>query len=142
MTKPEIAWQVRGYEWGLNRPLVPLTAEEDIEREYYTRLMPDAPDWRDTAYQKTWAHGARSNVLKHYYAFRRGVFDAMPLICEDGGTFSLSQIAVAIRRNISYVRAEIKRGKLKATRDGKLWYVYPEDFVAWYRSKRWRQPIP
>lgn len=73
-----------------------------------------------------------------WHAFKRGVADALPLFVEDGANFSLAQIASAISRDISYLRAEVARGKLAALRSGKIWYVTPEDFAAWYKSKKWK----
>lgn len=130
-------WQVRGYEWGLNRPITPLTDDDHVQQTFAEMLEPDKP-WRDTIYRvltNQYAPGSYPAFL----AFKRGVTDALPLFVDDGANFSVAQIASAIDRHRSYINAEIQAGNLKAMQDGKKLYVAPEDFEAWYLAKQWRR---
>jgi hypothetical protein len=126
--------RLRGYEWGLNRPILPLTNDDDVDIAYTQIVAPEA-DWRDTSYRVI-TNQFSPNSYPLYLAFRRGVRDAMPLF-EDDDSFSLSQIAVEIECDISFLRAEAESGKLRAERSGKRWHITPEDFEAWYLTNRW-----
>lgn len=126
--------RLRGHEWGLNRPILPLTNDEDVDIAYAQIVAPEA-NWRDTIYRVI-TNQFSQNSYSLYLAFRRGVRDAMPFFEEDD-SFSLSQIAAAIERDISFLRAEAESGNLRAERSGKRWHITPEDFEAWYLTNRW-----
>ena len=124
-----------GYEWGLNRPILPLTNDEDVDIACAQIVAPEA-DWRDTIYRVI-TNQFSPDSYSTFFAFRRGVRDAMPLF-EDDRNFSLSQIAAAIERDISFLRAEATSGNLRAERSGNRWCVAPEDFEAWYLANQWK----
>lgn len=127
-------WRVRGYEWGLSRPLSPLSHEEDAEAAFAESAGRDIEAYYDQIASDD------STTTAEWQAFKRGVVDALPLFVNGEGVhFSLSQIASAIDRDVSYVKAEVAKGSLKAMSDGKWRYVAPEDFESWHKSKKWRR---
>jgi hypothetical protein len=125
--------RLRGYEWGLDRPIAPLTTDEDVDIAYAQMVSPEA-DWRDTIYRVI-TNQFSPNSYMLYLAFRRGVRDAMPLF-EDDNNFSLSQIATAMECDLDFLRAEAESGSLRAESSGKRWHVTPEAFEAWYLANQ------
>lgn len=130
----DIKDRVLGYEWGLKRPLIPLAIELDVEKAYAAAIHSSMEALYDALAHP---HEPTGRGLE---AFKKGVRDALPLYVEgEGRNFSIFEIASAIGRDESYVRAEVARGKLEADREGKLWLISPSAFEKWYAAKKRRK---
>lgn len=117
--------RTKGYTWALSQ-------EPHSE---YTLLASHAAFWKaclkGTEFEDEMP--GEANVSMMWDAWERGVFDAKVFLRDDS-LIGAGEIAERTGFNISYIKAELKKGNLKGQKIGNSYAVHPDDFRRWHSN--------
>lgn len=135
---PPSHYQIAGYVFAVERkrwqPILLPDAEQAFCVQFY------AQDYK-SAYKiflKDIAEG-HPHVIASLAAFKRGIEDGAAIFIDDdhteGTLLDVNAIARATGFNRSYIKAEIKAGRLKALKEGREHRIHVADYVEWYEKR-------
>lgn len=73
-----------------------------------------------------------------FLLWEQGVMDARArvFVVDDGGMMSVSEAAEMAGVTREYIGGEIRRGKLSASKVGRSYAIWPQDFQAWMATRK------
>lgn len=134
--------QIQGYRFALDTqnfwmPIMLEDAEQAFALAYH--------DFKGIAPEKAKIGTFYENMAKgehftpiYFAAFKRGVLDSRRIFIDDdhsdGTLLDVDAIVRATGFNRSYIKAELKAGRLSGMKEGREWRIAVDDYMRWYQS--------
>lgn len=133
-----IDFQIAGYTWGIAPPFWKPRQLEPAERQF-AALYFKGEESNYSLYLEAIASDD-SEIMDAWIAFKKGVQDSGCIFIdddnEDGVMLDVAAICRVTGLNRSYIKAEIKAGRLKGGKDGREHRIYADDYLAWIEGKQ------
>jgi len=132
-------YQIGGYVFAIERKRWQPILLSDAEKAFCVQFYIQDYESAYKIFLKDMAEG-HPHVIASFNAFKRGIEDSGRIFIDDdyveGTLLDVNAIVSATGFNRSYIKAEIKAGRLKAWKEGREHRIRVDDYVTWYKAKR------